>query len=154
MCFEDCLGIATPRQAKMARLAQRVWAQCVGKPRLRLKKRIDVGVKKRKHMEGDRPCGSFSMASTEASFLRKRRKAVAEASVLHKPKVEVPTSIPGWSECHTKELHFQNDKLQKSRVQASTEGTLLQSEDSAAVQADAKMVRSNLIQSQRARGRK
>jgi hypothetical protein len=155
-CLKVALDLPHHDTQEVIALARRVWAVCYGAPRKFSKTRIDKGVKR--PARDDELVGG--QVVSEASFLRKRRKAAVEASRgtpladLGGAAVAMPACQPQcWGEKHTRELEFQRSKLHNRRVQAAAEGSLLPAEGFAALLAEASAARSNMAKAQRARER-
>ena len=125
--------------------AQKVWSCVYGEARA-TQTRCSMGVKRAKH------------ADSEATFIRKRREAAAEGSLSSSSTFERLTSVsafdvaqPGWSEQHTKELSFQQDKQHAREVQAVAEGNINGND---ALKAELMAVKNQRVKDQRARERK
>ena len=138
----------------VVRLARRVWAACYGAPRTATRPRIDKGVKRSRDVVED------GQVASESAFLRKRRKAAAEASLnasrpdLGAAAVMMPANQPlSWGENHTRELAFQRKKLHSKKVQAAAENSLLPAEDSVALHTEADSAHAAMVLAQRARER-
>jgi hypothetical protein len=113
------------------KIAQKVWSCCYGHARgSGDKPRISKGVRKLKRdlstLEGG------MMAHTEGEFIRKRRRAAADAAAStssrgYETLLEIgadPVGQSGWSDQHTKELDFQRQKLKARTLQAVAEGVM------------------------------
>ena len=145
-------------------LAQRVWT--IAFPPARSSEhramRLDKGVSKLKACSES---VSDSKLPTEAQFIRKRRRSIADnvnhtsdvdldvTSVVQSAKDAAATSAH-WTPAHDKELEFQQNKIAKRKAQALEEGVLLQDECSADLKKLAKDVRAQRIHDERARVKK
>jgi hypothetical protein len=99
------------------------------------------------------------MAHTEGEFIRKRRRAAADAAAStssqgYETLLEIgadPVGQSGWSDQHTKELDFQRQKLKARTLQAVAEGVM---DGGDALKTEVKQLRGKRIKEQRARERK
>ena len=93
----------TKSDGELCKVAQQVWAQQFGFPRVSGARagRVDKGVKRKRTSQ-----------LGEAAFIRKRRRAAARAAVVVGRSAGVvvadgtPESLPGWGDAHEAELAF------------------------------------------------
>lgn len=148
MAIKVCLDFTNHDSTKVITLARKVWAMCFGRPRKRLKSRVDKGIKRPIQAHSGRP-------KTESAFLHMRREAAVSAGLnCTAGCLGLDAVRPHWSEAHDAELLFQERKLHERRVQAYAENSLLVSEEAPELQIAAETCKRKMIDNELARDKK
>ena len=134
-------------------VARRIWLRCYNAPRfVRLRSRIDKGLSRpaKRKLTAQEAAGEES----ERTFLKKRRLASREAAA-SSSAADHPVLVArsAWSEKHAKEVGFQVNKTRLRRMQAATEGTLLESETSPALVLEQKQYEDQRVKALKAKDR-
>ena len=143
-------------------LAQKVWATCLKPPRASpTQPRIDTGIKRPRCEAASEIDADGFVVHTEKEFISKRRRAIASEcdnstskSVNNNDDEVVDVDSQAWTDTHSKELAFQQNKLASRKIQAVAEGTLLDRETSAALEESSKQAKMRRLKDQRARVKK